>query len=78
MRNTHMDTMETTMVNLASPAARRAFGREKEAGQNTREKTEHHRRTSAAMAAAPWVSPKIPARGWAVKKRITHSVPMAP
>ena len=50
-----MESMETTMVNLASPAARRALGRVKERGQTVAENTAHQRRTSTAMteAAAP-------------------------
>ena len=34
-RSVHMDTVETTMVNRVSPAARRAWGRGKEAGYRT-------------------------------------------
>ena len=33
MRNTHMDTMLVTIVNLASPAARSALGSVNEDGQ---------------------------------------------
>ena len=31
----HMETEETTMVNRVSPAARRAWGRVKDSGQNS-------------------------------------------
>ena len=34
-RMVHMDTVETTMVNRVSPAARRAWGRVKDSGQIT-------------------------------------------
>ena len=71
-----MEHMETIMVNLASPEARRALGREKAMGQKMRSKTAHHRRTSTAMAAAPAVRPKRPTTGAARKKRRTLRVPM--
>ena len=34
-RSVHMEMVEITMVNRVSPAARRAWGRVKDAGQNT-------------------------------------------
>ena len=76
MRKSHMEHMETIMVNLASPEARRALGREKDMGQKTRSKRAHHRRTSTAMAAAAAVRPKRPTTGAAKKKRRTLRVPM--
>ena len=71
-----MENMETIMVNLASPAARRALGRTKDIGQKTAVKTEHQRRTSTAIRAAAGVSPKKDTTGPAAKKRDRLSAPM--
>ena len=64
------------MVNMASPAARRALGRVKDMGQKSRTNTEFHRSTCAAMAAAGALRLKRVTSQPAPKKRMTAMVPM--
>ena len=77
MRQIHMDSMDTTMVNLASPAARRALGRVKDMGQKMMVNTEFQRSTWMAMAAVAGVRLNRGTSAGAAKNRQTQEAPIA-